>query len=237
MSNGVGAGGRFQLRLEIVRSQIAALCAIEKLDVTVFEIADVVRTAAAFPVDYIAFLNRGAYETVLDLCINNQTGEIAAIPIFEPTFETKDEGLSFNVEAIKSGVTMPWAEAGVPEFPTALHDLTAAVRYPRRTFEHCRMAVEVVRRHFDPPNIRGHRERQLAGERNMSAALHVTRRSLQALDAVAARSRHGELMFSINWELRKRALEFAWELVSRFLAHLQGTPHHQWKLLDVQFEK
>ena len=237
LSQGVSAGGRFQLKLTVDRSHIVALCAVEKASPTIFEIADVVRTAVSFPIDYIAFLNRGAYETVLDLCINNQTGEVSVIPIFEPVFETKDEGLCFDPASDKTNIIIPWAAAAVPELPTALHDLTAAVRYPRRTFEHCRMAVEVMRRHFDPTNIRGHRERQIAGEVNTSAALHVTRKSLLALDALAARSRHGELVVSINWELRKRALEFAWELVARFISHLQGNPNDGWKLLDVKFEE
>ena len=70
----------------------------------------------------------------------------------------------------------------------------------------------------------------------MCSALRLERTSLQALDAIAARSRHGELVFSIHWEMRKRALEFAWELVARFGAHLQGGPNDHWKLLDVQFE-
>jgi len=128
-------------------------------------------------------------------------------------------------------------EAGaVFEFPTALHDLTAASRYPRRTFEYCRMAVEAVRRYFDPPTIKGHAQRQRAGEVAMCDALRVTRKSLQSMDAVAARSRHGELLYTLSWEMRKRALEFAWEVVARFRDHLQGTSHDHWKLLDVRFE-
>ncbi len=98
------------------------------------------------------------------------------------------------------------------------------------------MAAETVRRHFDPPAIRRAAERWRLGEGAMCDALRITRGSLKALDAVAARSRHGELVFSINWEARKRALEFAWELVARFITHLQGTSQHRWRLLDVQFE-
>jgi hypothetical protein len=236
VSQGIGAGGRFQLRLEVIRSHIAVVCALEKASPSIFEIADTVRSALAFPVDYVAFQNRGAYEIVLDLCVNNQSSEAFAIPIFEPTFETEDASLCFNAHADKANLTIPWTAAAVPELPTALHDLTAAVRYPRRTFEYCRMAAEVVRRHFDPPAIRGRRERQSEGEVAMCAALRLTRKSLQALDAVAARSRHGELVFSIHWEMRKRALEFAWELVARFVDHLQGTSQDHWKLLDVRFE-
>jgi hypothetical protein len=98
------------------------------------------------------------------------------------------------------------------------------------------MAVEVIRRHFDPTNIGVHRRRYREGENAMCAALRVTRESLQALDAIAARSRHGELVFSIDWEMRKRALELAWELVARFERHLQGGAGGNWSLLNVQFE-
>jgi hypothetical protein len=219
MSHGVGSGGRFRLRLEVAQSHVVALCVTERDDLTVFEIADVVRSALAFPVDYIAFQNRGAYEIVLDVCINNRSGEVRTIPIFEPTFDVADAGLCFNPSAENSSILMPTAVA-VP-LATALHDLTAADRYPRRTFEYCRMAVEVVRSRFDPHNVRGHAERQREGEIVMCAALRVTRKSLQLLDAVAARSRHGALVVSINWEMRKRALELGWEIVARFVRHLE----------------
>jgi hypothetical protein len=223
--------------VEVIQSHIAARCALENTNPSVFQIADVVRSALAFPVDYIAYQNRGAYEIVLDLCIDNQTGQVLTIPINEPTFEAKDAGLCFDAQVNTTNLVMPWAAGAVPELPTALHDLTQAVRYPRRTFEYCRMAAETVRRHFDPPAIRRHTERWSEGEKVMCGTLKLTRKSLQDLDAVAARSRHGELVFSIGWEMRKRALEFAWELVARFIDHLQGgTSHHHWKLLDVQFE-
>jgi hypothetical protein len=205
MSHGVSAGGRFRLRLEVTQSHVVALCATERHDVSVFEMADVVRSALAFPVDYIAFQNKGAYESVLDVCIDNRSGEVRTIPIFEPIFNVADAGLCFNPIGENSNILLPMAVA-VPELATALHDLTAAVRYPRRTFEYCRMAVEVVRSRFDPQNVRGHTERQREGENVMCAALRVTRKSLQLLDAVAARSRHGALVVSINWEMRKRAL-------------------------------
>jgi hypothetical protein len=98
------------------------------------------------------------------------------------------------------------------------------------------MALEMVRRHFDPKNIRNNRKRQIEGEVAMCSALKITRNSLQALDAVAARSRHGELVVSINWEMRRRALELAWEVVARFIEYLQGTQHVQWRELDLTFD-
>ncbi len=148
-AHGVGAGGRVRVTTEVIQSHIAAVCAVEKGDVSIFQIADSVRSALAFPIDYIAFQNRGAYEIVLDVCINRQSGEVSTIPIFEPTFEAKDAGLCFDAHSDKSKILIPWELGGAAELPTALHDLTAAVRYPRRTFEYCRMAVEVVRKHFD----------------------------------------------------------------------------------------
>jgi hypothetical protein len=236
VSQGMGALGRFRLQLELTRSHIAAVVTTEKESPSVFEIADVVRSALWFPVDYIAFQNRAAYEIVLDLCLNNQTGEAQPIPVLEPIFEAEEAGLSFDARSDKSNILIPFSAAAVPELPTALHDVTTALRYPRRTFEYCRMAAETIRRHFDPPAVKGHADRWRKGEIAMCAALHLTRKSLHALDAVAARSRHGELVFSISWGMRKRALEFGWELVSRFADHLQGKPHDHWRQLDVRFE-
>lgn len=232
----IGAGGRSSVRLQVTQSHISAICAFESGNPSIFEIADFVRTAIAFSVDYIAFHNRGAYEVVLDLCINDRTGETQTIPIFEPTFETADPGLVFSAQQDRWEGGMPLAQAKVFQFPTALHDLTAAVRYPRRTFEYCRMAAEVVRSYFDPPNVRGHTERWIKGEEAMCSALRLTRKSLTSLDSVAARSRHGELITSMNWEMRKRALEFTWEVVARFEAHLRGEANDHWKVLDVQIE-
>ena len=157
MSYGIAALGKFHVRkIQVIRSHIVAVCALERDNPDVHQIADVVRSALWFPVDYIAFQNRGAYEIVLDLCLNNQTGEVWPIPIDEPTFEAEDPGLCFDAQADTSRIPIPWAIAAVYEFPTALHDLTSAVRYPRRTFEYCRMAAETVRRHFDPPTTKGH---------------------------------------------------------------------------------
>ena len=85
--------------------------------------------------------------------------------------------------------------------------LYASRSLPRRTFEYCRMAAEAVRQHFDPPTIKGWKERWIAGENAMCDALGIKRKSLKALEALAARSRHGELVFSINWKTRKPALE------------------------------
>ena len=84
----IGALGRVQLRkMQVIRSHIVAVCALEKHDPSVGELADIVRTALWFPIDYIAYQNQGAYEMVLDLCLNNQTGDVLAIPINETTFE------------------------------------------------------------------------------------------------------------------------------------------------------
>jgi hypothetical protein len=104
------------------------------------------------------------------------------VPIFEATFDSEDQGLCFDAKSDKSRLIIPWDAAKAPELPTALHDLTSHVRYPRRTFEYCRMALETVRRHFDPPTVQGHRERGVEGEGAMCEALRTGRKSLQALD-------------------------------------------------------
>jgi hypothetical protein len=108
VSQGIGA----RLRLQVIQSHIAVVRLVENNNATIHEISDVVRSALAFPVDYVA-----------------------TIPIFEPTFETRDAGLSFDAHGDKSNISIPWAAASVAELPTALHDLTSAVRYPRRSFE------------------------------------------------------------------------------------------------------
>jgi hypothetical protein len=60
------------------------------------------------------------------------------------------------------------------------------------------MAVEVIRRHCDPVNIKDYGKRYSAGEEAACEALKVTRESLTSLDSVAARSHHGDLVFAMN---------------------------------------
>jgi hypothetical protein len=169
--------------------------------------------------------------------MNTQTGQVSAIPIFEPIFEVADAGLCFDAQADKSILTIPLAAAiKVAELPTVLHDLTSAVRYPRRTFEYCRMAAEMVRAHFDPSTTVENERRWIRGELAMCKALRIKRKSLMELEALAARSHRGKLVDSINGPLRKRALEFAWELVFRFINYLEGKPNDHWKELDVRLE-
>jgi hypothetical protein len=112
----IGAGGRYKLRIEVVQSHIAVICAAENRDASIFEISDVVRSSLAFPVDYIAFQVRGAYEIVLDLRINNQSGEASTIPIFEPTFEVRDPGLCFDAHSDKSKILIPWDAGANPNY-------------------------------------------------------------------------------------------------------------------------
>jgi hypothetical protein len=205
--------------------------------VNILEIGDAMRTVLSFPVDYIAYQNRGAYEIVLDVCMNTQTGQVSATPIFEPMFEVADHGLCFDAQADKSNLTIPWAAASrVAELPTALHHLISAVRYPRHTFEYCRMAAEMVRAHFAPSTTGKNEKRWIQGELAMCKTLRVTRKSLMELEGLAARSRHGKLVDSISWPLRKRALEFAWELVAWFINYLEDKPNDHWKELDVRLE-
>jgi hypothetical protein len=41
---------------------------------------------------------------------------------------------------------------------------------------------------------------------------------------------------SISWHTRKRALEFAWELVARFVNHLESGSSESWKVIDTRIE-
>lgn len=234
----VSTAGRVEIDIQVSRSHVVANCAVEKTDPSILELADIVRTTLAFPIDYIAVRNRGAYELVLDVCIRNETGEAQPIPVAEPLFDGSGDGLCFDTSAESSSLLIPYEAASRgPELPTALHDLTEAVRYPRRTFEYCRMAVEAVRKHFDPPEIHGHKARHIAGEKALCAALKIERGSLINLERVAARSRHGDLIVSIDWQMRKRAMELAWELVARFGEYLQGGDGGGWRILDIEVEE
>jgi hypothetical protein len=235
-SHSMSASGRSSLDLRVTRSLIAVACVIEHAEASVLEVADIVRSALAFPVDYIAFVNRGAYETVLDLCLNHRTGEAVPIPIGEPTFDDDLTGLCFNPAADKSNILIPLAAGGVPEFATALHDLTDAARYPRRTFERCWMAIEVVRRHFDPVAVKDQKKRHILGRTEMCKVLAVSREALVSLERVAARSRHGELIFAIDWQKRKRALELTTEVVARFERHLGGASREARRPLTDRIE-
>jgi hypothetical protein len=127
VARGVGAGGRCLIEYQVIKSHLLAKCAVEKSDPSLFEIVDIVRSAIAAPIDYIAFRNRGAYEIVLDLCVNNQTGAVDTVPIFEPIFDRADKsGLCFDADTSK--ILIPQSCISKPEFKIAVHDLTAAIR-------------------------------------------------------------------------------------------------------------
>lgn len=111
-SQGTSAAGRFRLRLQVTQSHIAVVCAVEKSSASIPEISDIVRSALVFPVDYIAFQLQGAYEIVLDLCINNQSGEAFTIPVSEPIFEAKDAGLCFDALGDKSNIAILGGRSG-----------------------------------------------------------------------------------------------------------------------------
>lgn len=109
--HGISAAGRWQLNLQVVRSQAVAVCKCENRGASIFEIADIVRSALSFPVDYIAFQNRGAYELVLDLCVNHETGETTTVPVNEPILESKRPNFLFDATANESEITIPFAAA------------------------------------------------------------------------------------------------------------------------------
>ncbi|MGE0747855.1 MAG: hypothetical protein AB7K86_21530 [Rhodospirillales bacterium] len=208
-ANASGSGGRQRIICQIDRSIIIAKCSFENQSPSVFQISDTIKSVLLFPVDFISYYNQASYEIILDVCINDQSGDSDIIPAYEPIFTETIPGFSFNALADTSRLEIPWSAGGVPQVATALHDITSALRYPRRTFEHCRMAVEVVRSYFDPAGVRDYRTRWRKGEESLCSALSVDRGGLVALDSVAAKSRHGELVYSIEWSSRRSALEFS----------------------------
>jgi hypothetical protein len=212
-----------RLKLFISDSEIRAECSIENPDASIFEIADIVRSAAWCPVDHLAFLNRGAYDIVLDTCVDERTGKSIDIPIFEPLFDKLPEGMCFDPGAIGKNPTFPHRAGSVPPAATAFHDITSAIRYPRRTFEYCRMAFEVIRSYFDPEV-----GNYVGGELALCAALRMDRNNFRQLEAVAARSRHGDLVYAMNAKRRMQALELTWETVARFIAYLEGESSEGW---------
>ena len=233
-SRSVSAAGRISVDLEVQASHLIARIASEKAELSVFELVEITRTHASFPVNYIAFMNRGAYEVVIDVATNDRTGKNETLPIFDPIFDIEDTGRCFK--AGQTEFEIPYAAANY-QLVTALQDLTQAIRQPRRTFEHCRMAIEVMRNYFDPPDTKDGATRHRQGEDMLSVALAVERKTLTRLDALAARSRHGDLVISMDWPLRKRVLEFAWEVAARFAHYLDhGSSEKSWTFLDAEFE-
>jgi len=69
--------------LQAQQSHLSAIVVTEK-NVSLVETVEIVRQAASFPVNYIAFMNPGACEVVLDVCVNSASGESWILPIFEP---------------------------------------------------------------------------------------------------------------------------------------------------------
>lgn len=220
---------RAMLRIHVVNSHITMKCFVDVTDLTVFQLSDMAKNALAGMLDYISFMNRGYYDIILDTCIDDATGETAAIPIFEPIFEPLRTGALFSPSERFSG-NMPMAAVSSDAFATALHDLSQAARYTPRTMEYCRMALEAVRSHFDPDDEQlSWRERYRQGEKSMCAILKLSRDRLKRLDAEAAPGRHGERPYGMDWAARKSSLEFAWEAVQRFQFYLEGQPSDNWE--------
>lgn len=91
------------------------------------------------------------------------------------------------------------------------------------------MAVEAVRHHFDPADTKlSWRDRRKAGEAAMCERLRISASRLEKLEGKAAPGRHGERVYTVDWEMRRDALEFAWEIVRRFDLHLGGDDGKSW---------
>ena len=66
----------------------------------------------------------------------------------------------------------------------------------------------------------------------MCATLKLSRETLKRLEGEAAPSRHGEQPYGMDWNIRKPALEFAWEAVKRFQLYLDGQSTDAWEIFD-----
>lgn len=227
------SGLRCLLRLHVVNSHISVICLSDAHDSNVFQISDMVKNGLASMIDFISFMNRGYYDIVLDTCLDDATCVSHPIPIFEPIFDPPREGSLFTPASARFDAGVPLNTLNNDAFATALHDLSQAARYTPRTMEYCRMALEAVRSHFDPPDPKlDWRTRYNKGEEAMCSALKVSRQRLRQSEAHAAPSRHGERPYGMDWNDRKPALEFAWETVRRFQLYLEDTPPDDWSVFD-----
>jgi hypothetical protein len=225
----VGPSGRAAVKCHAVRSILTMVCRTEKPDVSLHQVAEIARTLALPWADYIGFLNRGAYEVIIDAVTDADTGFSNAVPVNEPIFEPPRADALFQVtHEIHLDVRL----LDNPSFTNALHDLTQAARFSPRTLEYCRMALEAIRRNFDPDRSMPRRQRLIDGEVRMCEALRLSRERLRYLESAAAPGRHGEPLHGMGWPIRKAAMEFAWEALRRFQLHLEGVEGSSWTIFE-----
>lgn len=223
-AKGTSGKNRFTSDLKIVDGFISCICKVDE-PISPFQLSDIVRNLAFFPTDYIAFLHRSYYDIILDTCRNEATGEVISFSVHEPFFEPTLDGFLFKPGEVNQDI--PWFTTNECLI-TALHDLSQSLRYPRRTNEYCRMAVETIRRHFDPQDEKSWKVRWTKGEILMCTQLRLSRASLRKLESIAAPNRHGEQPYDLSWEQRRETLQFAWEIAYRFRLYLEGNDPAEW---------
>lgn len=226
----MSSSGKSVILFQVESSHIFIELHSENDELSLFEISDIVRQSLFPFVDYMSFNVRGFYEVVLDTCLGSD-GILRAMPIYEPIFEPPREGYLFipNTSGRIEGLQIPLSVVN-REAAQALHDLSQAFRSPARTLEYCRMAIESIRSHFDPKHARGTvKSRQIVGEKVMCQQLKISRDSIVALESFAAPGRHSMPNSYSNWPIRKEAAELSWEVLYRFILHLEGENSGNWQ--------
>jgi hypothetical protein len=98
----------------------------------------------------------------------------------------------------------------------ATFELRNSIRYPDFTALHCRLAIEAIRNSFDPDD-----------EKNawqcMRETLKVTRATIESFQDVATQQRHGKNLPQ-TWPQRRRCMQIAWEVCSRFMVYITQEP-------------
>ncbi len=221
--------GCYVVRFECVSSHLICTVFSEKTGLSIYQLSDLVRLTCFPMIDSIGLSVRGYLELILDTC-TGPDGKFQTIPVSEPFFEPRRAGFLFDPKQQQASGHLPMKPTSlIPELATAMHDLSQALRYPSRTMEYCRMALEAIRGYFDPQgNSLSWRQRHVAGEKAMCEALRLSRAQLVAIEAFAGPSRHGSREVLMDWATRRDALEFSWEAVHRFTLLRSGADSSEW---------
>lgn len=221
--------GRCVVQSQILSSHVNVVLFSEGTDLTLFQISSIIRQVVCLPIDYIGFVNRGYYDVVLDTCIGPDN-ILRTMPVYEPIFEPDRDGFLFKAtsSARIEGINIPLG-ALIPEARLALHDLSQAFRYPVRTLEYCRMAIEAIRSYFDPDTKKN---RSVLGEIAMCTTLKVAREKIKSIESYAAPARHADANAYSNWDIRKEASEISWEIFYRFVLFVDGNSPDDWRLIE-----
>jgi hypothetical protein len=99
-----------------------------------------------------------------------------------------------------------------PGLSRATFELRNSIRYPDFTALHCRLAIEAIRNSFDA-------EDETRGWQLLRDTLNIDRATIESFKDVATKQRHGKNEPQ-SWEQRRRCMQIAWEICSRFVIFL-----------------